>query len=148
MKKYIPILTILLMLTAIACTKYKEDSFISLRKPEKRLYGYWKIDSFEVNGDDSLNNLYSYTNFKDCNFHFYRDEGNSWNKIDGCVNEYSCPWSIDSKKQFSVGNYFIYPIKNNNGCRTYYDILRLYKTDFWIQKKFQVKVYIIKFKKQ
>jgi hypothetical protein len=147
MKKYIPILTILLMLTAIACTKYKEDSFISFRKPETRLHGYWKIVAFEVDGADSLANLYTYTTFENCNFHFYRDKGNSWNKIDGCVNEWLCPWSI-SDKQFSTGNYFLHPLKNNDECRTYFEILKLYKNDFWIKKEFNGKTYIIKFKKQ
>ncbi|MEY4876434.1 MAG: hypothetical protein RL708_1583, partial [Bacteroidota bacterium] len=117
------------------------------RKPETRLHGYWKIVAFEVDGADSLANLYTYTTFENCNFHFYRDEGNSWNKIDGCVNDWQTPWSI-SKKQFSIGNYFIYPNRKGDGYRTFFNIIKLYKTDFWIQVELYGKSYLIKFKKQ
>jgi hypothetical protein len=135
------------MLTAIACTKFKDDSFISFRKPETRLHGYWKIVAFEVDGADSLANLYTYTNFKNCNFHFYRDEGNSWNKIDGCVNDWETPWFVE-KKRFSMKDYFVYYVPNSSGYRAFFDILKLYKNDFWIKKEFNGKTYIIKFKKQ
>ncbi|MFM2224459.1 MAG: hypothetical protein RJA07_661 [Bacteroidota bacterium] len=154
MKKYIPILTILLMLAAIACTKFKDDSFISFRKPEKRLLGNWKIVAFEVDGIDSLSNLYTYADFSNCNFHFYRDVGNSTNKVEGCINEWTVGWYFE-KQQFTIANYFIYPQiqKLSNGIMNATtsltaNVLKLYKNDFWVQKSFNNKTYIIKFKKQ
>jgi hypothetical protein len=144
------------MLTAIACTKFKDDSFISFRKPEKRLLGNWKIVAFEVDGADSLSNLFTYTNFNDCEFKFEYDKNNSVNKIEGCVDDWIINWRF-SGRQFHVGDYFIRPqvVRNLNGSiyligafATDYEVLKLYKNDFWIQKSFNNKNYLIKLKKQ
>ena len=148
MKKYTAFIVVALMIATLACTKFKDDSFISLRSPEKRLYGYWKIVAFEVDGADSLANLYTYADFSNCNFHFYYDKGSSQSKIDGCVNNWINGWGVDTKeKQFLMVDYFIYPGRDTGVIKPF-DILKLYKNDFWIQKIIYRKKYVVRFKKQ
>lgn len=155
MKKYFPLFILFTMLAAIACTKFKDDPFISLRSPQHRLLGSWKVVAFEVDGADSLSNLFTYAKFANCEFKFEYDKGNSVNKIEGCVDDWLIGWGFN-RKHFYIGEYFIYPriIRYPNGdfyiapIETIYNVLKLYNKDFWIQKTFMNKTYTIKFKKQ
>ncbi len=50
------ILIYLIVITAIAssCKKYEEGPLISFRSPLKRIYGYYYLESYTINGIDSL----------------------------------------------------------------------------------------------
>jgi len=55
------IYTILLSVTFCftTCKKYPEDKFISLRKPEKRVIGDWKIKKYNFNNVDIIDEINS-----------------------------------------------------------------------------------------
>lgn len=59
MKKNCIILYGIILLTLLnSCSKYEDGPCISFRTPEKRIYGTYKLITYEVNGIDSLNYLY------------------------------------------------------------------------------------------
>ena len=59
----------LIVIAAIAssCKKYEEGPCISLKSPEKRLYGAYSISSYSINGEESLSlfkdSLATFANF-------------------------------------------------------------------------------------
>jgi hypothetical protein len=132
------------MLTAIACTKFKEDSFISLRRPEHRLYGTWHVDYYEIDGIDSTDYFYKsqYTATQNINFYYSKeDEG------------YICDWGglktfywVDKKKMHWACYYI--PNKSGIAFKQYImSISKLYKNDFWVSGDEYGKHYFIKMKK-
>ncbi len=44
----------LLIINLWSCKKYEEGPFLSLRSAEKRIVGEWQIDSYTVDGADSM----------------------------------------------------------------------------------------------
>ncbi|MEN9523194.1 MAG: hypothetical protein RL065_1571 [Bacteroidota bacterium] len=153
MKKYQLLFITLIMLAALACHKYKEDDFISLRKPGKRLEGSWHIVAFNVDGADSLNDLFKRTNYANCNFQLIYDKKNHKDKWIGCIDNWTNVGGIsDANYDFWIFNdYFIHPLKFDDNTTVdykHFKINKLIKKDFWISIDMDGKHYEIKFKKQ
>ncbi|MFM2224456.1 MAG: hypothetical protein RJA07_658 [Bacteroidota bacterium] len=154
MKKYIPILTILLMLATIACRhRYEDDNYYSLRNPGKRLLGNWKIVAFNVDGADSLADLFKRTNYADCTFNSVYDKNYHVGKWTGCIDIWTYPGYFSADfKYYMWSDFFIHPVSTRNtntqpDYKSFY-IEKLYKSDWWISIDMDGKHYEIKFKKQ
>jgi hypothetical protein len=136
------------MLTAAACTKYKEDSFISLRTTFGRLKGSWHVVYFEVNGVDSTAN---YQKGDNCDIYFYRHEGTQ--SFDFCgKGNFDFKVSVDEKaKLIGLIDVYVYPSKSKQNpidpVWVEYKIEKLYNNDWWIRGQANDKTYFIKFKK-
>jgi hypothetical protein len=154
MKKHTPLIILFVMLTTIACTKFKEDSFISLRTPYGRIFGTWHLDYYEIDGVDSTSLFYSknYWQISNCDIKFSDDKSNHQ-----FISQYVCNGNIGSgeifgidyrKKQIEWLCSYI-PNRNPNGKSFYNDfnILKLYKNDLWLSLDIYGKHYFIKMKK-
>jgi hypothetical protein len=143
------------VLATIACRhKYEEDNFYSLKNPWKRLLGNWKVVAFNVDGADSLSDLFKRTNYADCTFNSVYDKNYHVSKWTGCIDIWKYPGYIygDDNKYFKCSDYFIHPVSTRNtntepDYKSFY-IEKLYKNDWWISIDLDGKHYEIKFKKQ
>jgi hypothetical protein len=136
------------MLAAIACRKYKEDSFISLKSSYGRIKGTWHVVYYEVDGIDSTNYFYSSQNTATQNVTFYHNDDK---------HEYECSWGAGDDTPFGIDKgkidwacYYIPNRDANTFKLKYYNlgILKLYKSDFWVNVDAYGKHYFIKLKKQ
>jgi len=81
MKKLILIIIVLAAITE-GCKKYPDGPWISFRSAGKRLYGYYTLTKYTVNGVDSLS---LYNDSLSLTFHFFtqHDDYNSYCVVDG-----------------------------------------------------------------
>jgi hypothetical protein len=66
------------MLITNSCHKFKEDPFLSLKSPQKRLRGTWKILSYKINGVDhthDFDSLLVWTTLTNCSMIFNNNRG-------------------------------------------------------------------------
>jgi hypothetical protein len=134
------------MLAAIACTKFKDDSFISFRGAEHRLNGNWKVSTIEVDGVDSTSFELGLRTGLMCTFCFTNPRGGVYNYgICGCdANNYAI-----FNKQISFTNFWdTSTVKKSNLPLIKFNIQKLYKKDFWIAMNHENRNILIKFTKQ
>ncbi len=146
-----------------SCKKYEDGPFISLRSPENRIIGRYKLYTYTVNGVDSINlfndSLYNEFNFFDGKIYGY-DAVNGCT-IDGLRNDsnifhLSWVWKLDNdnkilkvtKASVYAGNTYWHsgtgPFVNNAECE--WEILRLTNNEIKMKTNFKGKEYLIKLK--
>jgi hypothetical protein len=125
MKKYFPLFILFIMVVILACRKYKEDSFISLRTTKGRLYGNWKLVSIEKN-----NQSYTDSIIKECfGFQFSKLDGTPY--FSSCCSEYA-QFSVSKSMLCSNGGCIIHVLNTHFECM---EIIRLYGKDLWLEGK-------------
>ena len=143
---------LLIFIGLLSCKKYKDDSFLSIRSPSKRLEAYfWVLSSYKINGADSTSNYLnpnpnqgryptlSFEYVKDCahcgpGYNIY--QGSSTGDIGG--------WSLINNEQQLNLSYANVPGKLFP-FKTDWDILELYKSNFKISCTHNGKYYELKF---
>jgi hypothetical protein len=122
------------MLAAIACRKYKEDSFISLRTPYQRITGDWSLEYIGVDNVDVTS-----TFIPKCNgANFYNDGAEHF--YNSCCS--GGGYRI-SKNSICFKECFFF-----NRAMSCFTILKLYSKDLWLQTDYNNSTYLLKFKKQ
>ena len=146
MKKIIPIIILVIVAGTIACTKFKDDPFISLRSPQHRLLGNWTLVAFEVDGVDSTNHYINQYSVSCAGISFYKNETYDYAL---CGNSDAGYFSV-VKKQLSLQSKDLFFLNKTNANVRYgeHDIIKLYKNDLWLQREENNKTYILKYKKQ
>jgi hypothetical protein len=92
------------MLAAIACRhRYEDDNYYSLRNPGKRLLGNWKIVAFNVDGADSIADLFKRTNYANCTFNSVYDKNYHVGKWTGCIDIWTYPGYFTCSSSFGAG---------------------------------------------
>jgi len=97
----ISVLTFIISSFFISCKKYPENEHISLRTPERRLYGTWEIADYTVDGIDSTEYFLQVYNYKF--LRFKKPEGRSDRHvfIKSCVEcqeQFKSSWYLQNKK--------------------------------------------------
>ena len=158
MKKLILILIVLAAITE-GCKKYKDGPLFSLRTAENRLYGFYDLTTYTVNGVDSLSlyndSLGGYIDF------FYNDVDD----VDACLlnvdrkddiyTSYSLYWKwqlLNKNKTLSISSSIKYgysiggPFGNN--ILPQLEILRLTDTEVNMKTNYNNKEYYIELKER
>lgn len=142
-KKHI-LFFLLLIFCFTDCKKYPDGPLVSFRTKRARIAGLWEVESFLVNGADSIALL-------SCKQYYFR--GKDWQTISA----FSCPGTIfdggfgfeDNKKVlFISGSSFdkgTTPFVTNTSLR--WDIQRLTNKQMWLKANLNNKEYYNKFKK-
>jgi len=154
MKKLVLILIVLAAITE-GCKKYPDGPCISFRSVRNRLYGYYTLTKYTVNGTDSLSLFNDSLCFK---FHFYtqHDDYNSYCSVegerkDGNYSQLHWMWNFkDNNKSIIV--YDTSASSNGTGPFGYnklpeWEILRLTNKELNMKTTFSGKEYYVELRK-
>lgn len=151
------------LLITNSCRKYKDDEFISLKTPFKRIVGHWQIESFLVNDQDSSYHVYNkdslhngyylkdlqldFTNQKDYSY-FIEDGPNNFIGIGNPNNRTAFGfWQLNSNNTYVEISGFNFEYRVPATTETLWKILKLTKTEFHVEANYNNKFYKIYFTK-
>ncbi|MGZ3919105.1 MAG: hypothetical protein ACXVOH_03555 [Bacteroidia bacterium] len=153
-KKILVSVSALMLLSPVfhSCHKYPDDNFLSLRRPEKRILGSYKLMHYYINGADSVGNskYQFYATGNRITFHhkisidYQYDMGTYIDAIDG-VAEFS-----KNRKQIRIRISDYLPLEKTNIFVVFYNswqILKLYQNELWLSSTINGKSYEIHLKK-
>lgn len=149
--KNIKITLLLVFLASIfsGCKKYEDGPLISLRTKVARVSGVWELESYTVDGADSLAQLLARTNNCDQYSFERKQKGGDWPFSFGCATGHigGVSWSFSENKS-KLGVYDGYttpPYSIRLGAFIYagisWTILRLTNKEMWLQANFSGKEY-------
>lgn len=132
MKKYfnIGILSLLAIVVFLACNKYEEGPFISLRSAEKRIAGDYQVDKYLINGEIITLDELGITEYRVV----YNSDGTgtSYITINTALQETDFEWELDEKK-LSIRERFKGQNDEWSAWSDYKTILKLTDSEFWIK---------------
>ena len=154
--KNIKIILLLVFLASIfsGCKKYEDGPLISLRLKAERVSGQWALESYTVDGADSLAQLLARIN--NCNMYSFRDKQSN---LEGGGRPYTnCnggggKWSFSKDKRELIIWYYntMTPYSIVAGAFIYsgisWTILRLTNKEMWLEANFSGKDYEMHLKK-
>jgi len=132
MKRFIYLMSIVLIFTFTNCSKYEDGPWISLRGKENRLTNSWAYQLVTHNGVNVMEGLVSgAVNYKQSSIGF-NDEGRFTEifTIDEVATQKDGDWSFDEKKQLIVLTF-----DDETDSRSL-SILKLKKHELWLAEIF------------
>jgi hypothetical protein len=144
---------LLVLFLFAGCTKYPDGGHaITFRGLNNKILGKWKINSFTVDGADSLNFLKSDPGFcSDYQLEFSRDDIFGNRMESPCAHFGNNYWGVtDDKAQFKLvfhtdtSSAKLFPIQLNEYKTVLWTIDRLTRKDFWLKINFANKNYELK----
>ena len=150
---FITLLLVALLLTLLtSCHKYPKDPFLSLKRPEKRILGRYKLIHYYVNGVDSVGNsrYHFYSSDNHIIFHanisiaYHTDNGPYIGDRTGVADfrKYKKALYITISDEFPQNIVNIFVI-----FRSTWDILKLYNNELWLKSTINGSTYEIHLKK-